>query len=215
MRSNPSDRMAFMDANEVAGVRGSAREAARLLFLEGIPSPELTLDMVAARADLPASALSVAYGSVEDLLNDLLDEWGVQVMAAQSDIGDRGFVAELTRIMDAFLDTLADDPSNIEILRWQILLIARGELIIPGGVSTRGWLDTIRNRSGEVYAMSVEDLSTILQAGITGMHLQFLLRGADDVALRAWRREAKLATYAWGRLAMPTPDERPPVPRGD
>lgn len=215
MRSSAGGSMAFMEADEVDGLRRRAREAARVLFLEGTLAHQLTLDMVALRADIPSSALSVAYGSVADLLNDLLVEWEGQVVAAQADIGDRGLVAELSRLVDDFLDTLADDPSNIEILRWQVLLVARGDLIIPGGVSTRGWLDTIQHNSGELYAMSVEDLSTIFQAGLSGSHLQFLVRGADAVALQVWRREARLVTYALGQLAMPTRGEKFPVPRGD
>jgi hypothetical protein len=106
----------------------------------------------------------------------------------------------------AYLMILYNDPSNVEILRWQFQLVARGEIQLPGGMTMAPCLTRIQERSGEQWRLSVDDLSTLAQAMISGMHVQFFVRGADRAALESWWQEARMLVDALVRLAEPGPD---------
>lgn len=195
--------------------RGLARAAARALLADGTAADHLTLRSVADRADVPLSTLTYAYGSVGDLLNDLRVDFEHQVAEDQRCVGDGGLVVELNRMMAGYLDIIAADPANVEIVRWQMLLIAQGEIVTPGGLSMRGCLRRIQDASGELWALPLEELSMLTQAMISGGHVQFFVRGADDVALAAWRQEAGQFVEALGQLALPGRLDGPPDLRPD
>jgi AcrR family transcriptional regulator len=183
--------------------RGQARAAARALLADGTTVDQLALRSVADQAGIPLSTLTYSYGSVGDLLTDLRSEFEQQVAADQLRVGAGGLVVELNRMMAGYLDLIAADPSNVEILRWQMLLIARGEIVTSGGLSMRGCLRRIQDASGEQWALPLAELSMLTQAMISGGHVQFFVRGADDVALAAWRQDAEQFVEALGRLALP------------
>jgi len=69
-----------------------------------------------------------------------------------------------------------------------------------------GCLTRIQRNSGERWRLSVDDLSTLAQAMISGMHVQFFLRGADRTALEVWWQEARMVVDALARLAEPGSD---------
>ena len=122
--------------------------------------------------------------------------------ASQMKVGDGGLAVELLAMIDAYLDILSDEPSNIEILRWQFLLIGRGEILMAGGLSMAACLHRIQQQSGERWSLSIEQLSVLTQSAISGMHVQFLVQGADLLALVAWRRDARTIVDLLCRLAL-------------
>lgn len=182
--------------------RAQARSAARALLAGGLTADHLTLRVVAAEADVPLPTLHYVYGSIGELLADLQTDFEVEVATTQMAVGSGGLVNELGDLMESYLAILTRDPSNIEILRWQLLLIARGEIVIAGGMSMRGCLRRIQERSGEQWKLPIDELSTLTQSMISGMHVQFFVRGADEVALDAWRQDARLCVSALGELAV-------------
>lgn len=186
--------------------RALARRAARKVLATGVTADRLTLRMVAEQADMPLPTLTYVYGAITDLLNDLRFEFETQVAATQSCMGSGGLSKELLKMFRDYLTILYSDPSNVEILRWQFQLVGRGEIVLPGGMSMAPCLTKIQERSGEQWRLSVDDLSTLAQAMISGMHVQFFVRGADRVALRAWWQEARMVVDALVRLAEPGPD---------
>lgn len=192
-RMDPADRQAL------------ARRAARQVLATGVTADQLTLRMVAEQADMPLPTLTYVYGAVSELLGDLRVEFETQAAAAQSCVGSGGLSKELLKMFRDYLTILYDDPSNVEILRWQFQLIGRGEILLPGGMTMAPCLTRIQQRSGEQWRLSVDDLSTLAQAMISGMHVQFFVRGADRVALRAWWQEARMVVDALVRLAEPGP----------
>lgn len=191
--------------------RAQARIAARDLLRSGVTIDRLTLRLVAEEAGVPLPTLTYAYGAVGELIGDLRVEFEHLVAVKQRTMGPGGLTVELTRMNDEYLDILVNDPSNIEVLRWQMLLIMRGEIVSPGGLSMRSCLRRIQETSGEQWALPIEELSMLAQGMISGAHVQFFVRGADEVALAAWRREAHEWVAALGRLALPDGA----APRGD
>lgn len=188
--------------------RAQARLTARHLLATGTTADRLTLRMVADEAGIPLATLTYAYGCVAELLSDLRGEFESEVAASQMKVGGGGLSVELLRMFDAYLDILSDEPSNIEILRWQFLLIGRGEILMAGGLSMAACLHRIQQRSGQHWSLSVERLSVLTQSAISGMHVQFLVQGADQLALEAWRRDARtivdlLSALALGHTASP------------
>ena len=173
-----------------------ARRAAREVLTSGVTADRLTLRMVADQAQMPLPTLTYVYGAIAELFNDLQVEFETQ----------GGLSKELLKMFRDYLTILYKDPSNIEILRWQVLRVARGELIIPGGMTMAPCLRRIQEQSGEQWRLSVDDLSTLAQAMISGLHLQFFVRGADRAALLAWWQEARMVVDALARLAEPGPD---------
>lgn len=186
--------------------RALARRAARSVLATGVTADQLTLRLVAAEADMPLPTLTYVYGAITELLNDLRFEFETQAAATQSCVGSGGLSKELLKMFKDYLTILYVDPSNIEILRWQFQLVGRGEIVLPGGMSMAPCLTKIQAQSGEQWRLSVDDLSTLAQAMISGMHVQFFVRGADRVALRAWWQEARMVVDALVRLAEPGPD---------
>jgi AcrR family transcriptional regulator len=193
-RLSPADRQAL------------ARRAARELLASGVTADALTLRMVAQRADMPLPTLTYVYGRVGELLADLQFEFESQVAATQSNVGTGGLAKELEKMLRAYLMIMHNDPANIEILRWQFQQVGRGEIRIPGGLTMVGCLNRIQERSGEQWRLSVDDLSTLAQSMISGMHMQFFVRGADRPALEAWWRESRMIVEALDRLAQPGPE---------
>ncbi|MFI0432853.1 MAG: hypothetical protein ACH36H_06895 [Candidatus Nanopelagicales bacterium] len=187
--------------------RASARAAARALLARGTSADELTLRMVAKEGAMPLQTLNYVYRSIAELLADLQAEFESQVALTQQDVGDGGLVIELGGLIESYVAILRDDPSNMEIIRWQMLLIGRGEIVMAGGLSMRACLSRIQERSGEQWRLPLEELSVLTQAMISGMHVQFFVRGADQVALEAWRQDAQLIVAALGRLALPEPEQ--------
>lgn len=186
--------------------RALARRAARSVLATGVTADQLTLRLVAAEADMPLPTLTYVYGAITELLNDLRFEFETQAAATQSCVGSGGLSKELLKMFKDYLTILYNDPSNIEILRWQFQLVGRGEIVLPGGMSMAPCLTKIQAQSGEQWRLSVDDLSTLAQAMISGMHVQFFVRGADRVALRAWWQEARMVVDALVRLAESGPD---------
>lgn len=163
---------------------------------------------------MPLQTLNYVYRSIAELLADLQAEFESQVALTQQDVGDGGLVIELGGLIESYVAILRDDPSNMEIIRWQMLLIGRGEIVMAGGLSMRACLSRIQERSGEQWRLPLEELSVLTQAMISGMHVQFFVRGADQVALEAWRQDAQLIVAALGRLALPEPEPEQPSHRG-
>ena len=193
-RLSPADRQAL------------ARRAAREILAAGVTADALTLRMVAEHADMPLATLTYVYGRVGELLADLQFEFESEVAATQANTGSGGLAKELQKMLRAYLMILHNDPANVEILRWQFQLVGRGEIRIPGGLTMVGCLQRIQERSGERWRLSVDDLSTLAQAMISGMHMQFFVRGADRAALEAWWQESRMVVDALDRLAQPGPD---------
>lgn len=181
--------------------RAQAREAARSLLRTGVTADTLTLRSVAQELEIPLPTLTYVYGSVAQLLSDLRTEFEARVAAAQADVGRGGLVTELQHMVEMYLDVLAADSANIEILRWQFLLVGKAEIIVSGGLTMSGCLRRIQQNSGEEWGLPLEDLSVLAQSMISGMHLQFFVRGADEVALSAWRQDGRLMADYLGRLA--------------
>lgn len=194
VRMSPAERQAL------------ARRAAREVLTTGVTADRLTLRMVAEQAQMPLPTLTYVYSAITDLLTDLRREFEAQAAATQSCVGSGGLSKELLKMFRDYLTILYEDPSNVEILRWQFQLVGRGEILIPGGMSMAPCLTRIQQQSGEEWRLSVDDLSTLAQAMISGMHVQFFVRGADRVALRAWWQEARMVVDALVRLAEPGPD---------
>ena len=183
-----------------------ARRAAREVLASGVTADRLTLRMVAEQAHMPLPTLTYVYGAIAELFDDLQREFETQAATAQCRVGAGGLSKELLKMFRDYLTILYKDPSNIEILRWQVLRVARGDLIIPGGMTMAPCLRRIQEQSGEQWRLSVNDLSTLAQAMISGLHLQFFVRGADRAALLAWWQEARMVVDALARLAEPGPD---------
>ena len=192
-RMQPSDRRAL------------ARQAAREVLASGATAERLTLRMVAEQAHMPLPSLTYVYGAVGDLLNDLHSEFIAAGASTQANIGGGGLSRELLKALREYLKFLHGDRANVEILRWQVLLVLRGELVIPDGLSMAPMLAQIKERSGEHWRLSVDDLSTLSQEMISGMHLQFFVRGATEAALEAWWQDARMVVDALVRLAEPGP----------
>jgi AcrR family transcriptional regulator len=182
--------------------RAQARLTARHLLAAGTTVDRLTLRMIAEEDGTPLPTLNYAYTSIVELLTDLRSEFESQVAQTQIEVGNRGLVAELLGMIESYVDILSEDPSNIEILRWQFLLIGRGEILMAGGMSMLGCLRRINQRSGEQWHVPIEDLSVLTQSMISGMHVQFFVQGADQLALKAWRRDARVIVNALGQLAL-------------
>lgn len=185
--------------------RALARRAARQVLANGVTADRLTLHMVAEQAQMPLASLTYVYGAVGDLLGDLHEEFMAAGAAKQANIGAGGLSKELLKLFRDYLKFLHADRANIEILRWQVLLILRGELVVPKGLSMAPLLIQIKERSGERWRLSVDDLSTLTQEMIPGMHIQFFVRGATEVALEAWWQDARMVVDALVRLAEPGP----------
>lgn len=154
---------------------------------------------------MPLPSLTYVYRAVRELLDDLHAEFIAAGAEAQADVGGGGLAKELLKALRDYLKFLHNDRSNVEILRYQALLILRGDLVIPEGLSMAPLLIRIKERSGEQWRLSVDDLSTLSQEMISGMHLQFFVRGADEAALRAWWQDARMVVDALVRLAEPGP----------
>lgn len=184
--------------------RTHARAVARQLLGSGTTAEKLTLRPVAEASGTPLATLTYAYRSVTDLLADLRAEFEAECAENQRHVGGRGLRIELARMLDGYLDVIAQDRANAEIVRWQMLLIARGDIVLSAGLSMRACLRHIQEQSGEQWRLSVDELSTVTQAMVSGMHVQFLVRGADPVALRAWREDAASVVDAAVTLAQPT-----------
>lgn len=73
------------------------------------------------------------------------------------------------------------------------------------GFSMLPCLRRILERSDEQWALPLTELSIVTQAMISGMHVQFYVRGADLVALKAWRDDAALIVNQLTALARPVP----------
>lgn len=181
--------------------QAQARLAARAVLASGVTANDLTLRAVAAQAGMPLASLTYVYSSVGDLLTDLRAEFESHVAATQTSVGSGGLVVELRRLTDSYLATLADDRANVEILRWQMLLVSSGDLVLPGGMSMERCLREILQRSGQVWQRPLPELATLTQLMISGMHLQFFVRGADQVALRAWHKDVDQMIVALAQIA--------------
>lgn len=178
-----------------------ARRAAREVLASGVTADRLTLRMVAEQADMPLPTLTYVYSAVAELLLDLQFEFESEVAASQANVGSGGFAKELAKMVRDYLMLMYNDRSNIEILRWQFQRVGRGEIILPAGLTMAGCLNRIQQRSGQTWLLPVADLATLTQSVISGMHLQFFVRGADRVALEKWWQDAKLIIEALARLA--------------
>ncbi|MFM2437596.1 MAG: hypothetical protein RLZ55_407, partial [Actinomycetota bacterium] len=133
--------------------RAAARAAARALLASGTTADVVTLRMVAKEGDMPLQTLNYVYRSIAELLADLQAEFESQVALTQQDVGDGGLVVELGGLIESYVAILRDDPSNMEIIRWQMLLIGRGEIVMAGGLSMRACLGRIQDRSGEQWRL--------------------------------------------------------------
>lgn len=182
-----------------------ARGAARQVLAAGTTADKLTLRVVAQQAGMPLPTLTYVYGSVGELLDDLQLEFQSQAGARQMLIGTGGLGKELLNQLRDYLTLLYADPSNIEIVRWQFLQVGRGEIVVPAGMTMVPLLRRIQERSGEKWRLSIDDLSTLAQAMISGLHAQFFVRGGDRPALRIWWQEARMVVDALVRLAEPGP----------
>ena len=194
-----------MPRMQPADRRALARTAARHVLANGVTADRLTLRMVADQAQMPLASLTYVYGAVGDLLDDLHAEFMAAGAAKQANIGAGGLYKELLKLFRDYLKFLHADRANLEILRWQVLLVLRGELVVPEGLSMAPLLIQIKERSGERWRLSVDDLSTLAQEMISGMHIQFFVRGATEAALEAWWQDARMVVDALVRLAEPGP----------
>lgn len=154
------------------------REQARATTLEllraGVPVADLTLRMIAQHQGIPLPTLTYAYGSITDLLDDLVREVERPLFHA---IGDGGLAAELRRFVEVS-DAAADADPVIEELS-AYAMRRSGELHNEGLAADRvagtiEMITAIRERSGERYRLSDETIGRQFRLMFEGAYLHWI-----------------------------------------
>jgi AcrR family transcriptional regulator len=181
--------------------------AREVLVRDGLE--HLTLRAVAAQADVHLSTLQYIFGSRAELVAALAERVLADAAYGQFEIGSDGLAVELHRLTDWFATQLFADPAMTELARLEFLArVDRRDptepIDFPAGrpiltsVGARR-LDEIADRSGEAYALPVEDLGRLWILGLQGLLFEYL----QDGDLARYRREGARLVDWIVQLAQP------------
>ena len=156
--------------------RAMARGVVQDLLREGRRFENVSLRDVARELGVPLSTLTYVYSSIDDLF----DDYGEPIDdLAMSNVGSSGLRAELRRYVDQACELAGGDRAVREIWRFRLSRVGGG-VLVDGVDRAVDMVQRIREDSGEVYALSDEELGLAFRAIMEGVALIWLDGGASD-----------------------------------